>query len=296
VEVVAAFNPAGTPVFQRLLEAGELAEDEYIGVWKSYFLSLAENWLRALYEGDYTEDLQRLDQLLTSVGLRNADDEPLTIFSQIVNRLKKVLGLKSVENSATLSAEGMPVITSKKIEFRDGANETIDTVSEIVRHDDALALLERCLTESGVKLWLVVDRLDEAFQGRPALERPALRALFRTYLDMQAFKNIRLKLFVRRDLFARIISGGFVNLTHINARRIDILWDEDDLYALLFRRITESHHLLELLALPSNEPADVFNAIFPNQVDQGTRKPQTWTWMMGRIRDANGVKPASEPY
>jgi hypothetical protein len=34
VEVVPAFNPAGTPIFQRLLETETLHEDEYIAVWK----------------------------------------------------------------------------------------------------------------------------------------------------------------------------------------------------------------------------------------------------------------------
>ena len=45
VEVVPAFNPAGTPIFQRLLETETLDEDQYIAVWKVYFLSLAGNWV-----------------------------------------------------------------------------------------------------------------------------------------------------------------------------------------------------------------------------------------------------------
>jgi hypothetical protein len=45
------------------------------------------------------------------------------------------------------------------------------------------------------------------------MEVPALRALLRTYLDLTEFEHIKLKLFVRRDLFSRITAGGFVNLT-----------------------------------------------------------------------------------
>ena len=52
-----------------------------------------------------------------------------------------------------------------------------------------------------------------AFQGKPAVERPALRALLRTYLDTLGFPNMRLKLFIRCYLSARIVVGGFVNLT-----------------------------------------------------------------------------------
>jgi hypothetical protein len=77
--------------------------------------------------------------------------------------------------------------------------------------------------------WAALDRLDEAFQGFPAVETPALRALFRTHLDLLEFDGFRLKLFVRRDLFRNIVKGGFVNLTHINARKVEIVWDEQDL-------------------------------------------------------------------
>jgi hypothetical protein len=36
-------------------------------------------------------------------------------------------------------------------------------------------------------------------------------------------------------------------------------------------------------------PGAVFSALFPPQVDRGTRKPNTWTWMLRRIRDGNDV-------
>jgi len=100
-----------------------------------------------------------------------------------------------------------------------------------------------------------------------------------------------MKLFVRKDLFSRITRGGFVNLTHINARKIDITWDEEDLYNLLFWRLADNENFLSILAPPSAEPDAIFQAVFPNQVDSGARKPTTWTWMMGRIRDGSGVKP-----
>lgn len=35
----------------------------------------------------------------------------------------------------------------------------------------------------------------------------------------------------------------------------------------------------------------MFNRVFPQQVDFGKRKPQTWTWIMRRIRDGNDIKP-----
>jgi hypothetical protein len=290
VEVLAAFNPAGAPVFQRLLETEELSEDQYIGVWKAYFLSLGGNYLLSLYEGEFDLDMMSLDDLLHRVGLRTADDTAQTTFSQVVNRIKRLFRLKSLEQTTTFSQEGMPVLTHRA-EFQDGDADEDPQVADLVRHDDALRLLNDTLRANDMTLWLVVDRLDEAFQGRPSVERPALRALFRTYLDMLEFSNIRLKLFVRRDLFARIVEGGFVNLTHVNARRIDITWDEEDLFDLLFRRVKESKGFMERLSAKVDDAQSVFNLLFPQQVDPGDRKPTSWTWMMGRIRDGNEGKP-----
>lgn len=100
-----------------------------------------------------------------------------------------------------------------------------------------------------------------------------------------------MKLFVRRDLFDRIIAGGFVNLTRINARKIEIEWSEDDLWDLLHRRLRENHEFLEMVGAGNASPAQIFAALFPEKVDSGSRKPWTWSWMMRRIRDGQDVRP-----
>lgn len=289
VEVIAAFNPAGTPIFQRLLETCTLTEDDYISVWKAYFLSLAGNWVLNLFDGECSDEMIRLDKILVQSDLRSADETPQTIFSRIVNNVKSFfVRLRAVEASVTTSAEGIPILGGRFEVGKDGSGEI---TSEVTRPDDALNLLQDILGENGFILWLVVDRLDEAFQGHPELERPALRALLRTYLDMLGFPNLKLKLFVRRDLFTRIIEGGFVNLTHINARRVDITWDDEDLRDLLMRRLRSSVKFTALLELGDQDDDELFRTVFPDQVDQGIKKPDTWTWMVGRIRDGNDVKP-----
>ncbi|MDO3107363.1 P-loop ATPase, Sll1717 family [Mycobacteroides abscessus] len=290
VEVIAAFNPAGTPIFQRLLETATLDENQYISVWKVYFVSLAGNWILNFFDGDFSDDMKKLNQLLTQADLRSVDDTAQTIFAKLISRLKRLIpNIKSLEGKATASAGGIPIL-SGKLEFGSDKRPT-EADPDLVRPDDALALVQKILVQSDIKLWLVVDRLDEAFQGQPIVERPALRALFRTYLDMLAFDNMRLKLFVRHDLFSRIIVGGFVNLTHINARRVDITWDDEDLWDLLQRRMRSSAAFIDFLDAEGADDKHLFNIVFPDQVDQGSRRPETWAWILTRVRDANGVKP-----
>jgi hypothetical protein len=286
IDIVPAFNPAGTPIFQRLAESETLSESAYISFWKAYLLALVGNWILGISDGYFDSDASRLHDLLTRTGLRSLDATPHTVFAQLINRVKRLLGRTSaVETKASVDPNGIPIIGAR-LEFSD--DETFEKLS---RHDEALRLLNRILESWDTTAWIVLDRLDEAFQSQPTLETPALRALLRTYLDFNEFSRMRIKLFVRKDLFGRITAGGFVNLTHINAKKIEITWDEEDLRSLLQKRLTGNSKFVSSIAVDPNDGDAIFDAIFPRQVEPGPRKPTTWTWMMGRIRDGNDVKP-----
>ena len=285
VEVLSAFNPAGTPIFQRLIDGERLTENGYIAVWKSYLFMLAGNWLLELYESARPGRLEELDDLLQRSGLRSSDPKPTKLFQRIVTFIRPT----QVESTTTFTPEGIPIFAAKLSFSADGPPK--EQPVAILRYDEALELLDACLQQTGFTLWLVFDRLDEAFQASPNVERPALRALLRTYLDIQNLTQVKMKLFLRNDLFARISEGGFVNLTHINARKIPITWEDDDLYVLLYRRLKESEVLLSELGLTNSaSPDEVFNALFPGKVDDTSKRPTTWNWILTRIRDGNDVK------
>jgi len=288
VEVVTGFNPAGNRVFQRLAQETPLSEGQYVTVWKTYLLSLVGNWLLELYESNLTERMRRLDSLLVEVGLRSKDDSAETIFSKLVNLFKRLMRPKSAQVSLSVSETGIPVI-APKLEF-ETEHPTEDS-PEIIPHERALGELNDALEEVDLSAGVVLDRLDEAFQGFPDVEVPALRSLLRTYLGLLAFPRIRLKLFVRNDLFRKVIQGGFVNLTHVNARKMEIIWEEEDLLNLFCRRVRESESFIKTVGLVGRTDREIFDQIFPKQIDQGLRKPTTWSWIMSRIRDGNGIKP-----
>ena len=287
VEVVAGFNPAGNPIFQKLVQQQALTEGQYVSVWKAYVLSLVGNWVIERAASNQSANLQSLSKILSETGLRSRDNKPETIFSKLINSLQQVLSPKKAEVELTLSETGIPIVTPR-IEF--GSDERTDLPKE-VPHEQALRLLNTCLDEIDCTVWLVLDRLDEAFQGFPAVEIPALRALLRTYLDLLEFDRLRLKLFVRRDLFRKIIGRGFVNLTHINARKKEIVWDEADLQNLFARRVRDNKDFLATFGTDVLTDEQLFYRIFPDKVDKADRKPTTWTWIMSRIRDGNDVKP-----
>lgn len=289
IEIIPAFNPAGNPVFQRLGQMAALTEGQYATVWKSYFLSLVGNWLLAIVDLD-SDNLKRLDDVLTKLGLRSADDSPQTVFSKLVNQVRRLLSPDAVEVGITVTEAGLPVFTPR-VEYGTALEDAKAAPVDVIQHEEALGVLNACLADLGLTVWVVLDRLDEAFQGYPDIERPALRALLRTYLDLSEFNYLKLKLFVRKDLFRKVVQGGFVNLTHVNAKRLDIVWDEDDLKALLCSRIRRDQDFLRMFGTSAKTDDEVFALLFPGQVDAGPRKPTTWAWMLSRIRDGNGIRP-----
>jgi hypothetical protein len=290
VELVAGFNDSGNPVFQRLSQAQVLSEGQYITVWKTYILAILGNYVLDICEGAYSNQMKELDRLLTALGVRTHDATASTVFSQLANLLRSITHPKAAEIAFSVTDAGMPIV-APRVEFAELSPQE-HGIQKIVNSDDALRLLNQTIEDLGINMWLVLDRLDEAFVGMPDIEIPALRALFRTYLDMQAYDRAKLKLFVRNDLFRKVTRGGFVNLTHVNARRVEITWHPEDLHALLCRRVRECPQFMQALSLSQQtEDAAIFSALFPEQVDIGEKKPTTWNWILSRIRDGNGVAP-----
>lgn len=284
-EVVAAFNLTGNPVFQNLLQCPVLTEAQYGSLWKTYILSIAGNYILNLYEDNFNDKMKQLDKILKKNSLRVQDETPGTVFTRLTNFLKKI---KPDAVACPVSVNDSGIINLTPMVSFKGESDRED--DEKIPHEYALRVLNEVAGTVGLNIWLALDRLDEAFVGNVEIEVPTLRALLRTYLDMNEFSNIKLKLFIRKDLFRKIIAGGFVNLTHINARKKEIVWDDDDLENLLKKRVFENTQFVASLGEFISKES-YFSLLFPEQVDSGLRKSKTWNWMIARIRDGNGISP-----
>lgn len=291
VEIVPGFNLTGNPIFSNLKQAGDLDEQSYIVIWKTYIFSLLANWILDILDGQRNKSLKELDWLLTTkLGLRCKNENPSGIFSNLVGWAKKHLVPTAIGVESTIDTFGLPVFTPRvELGERDAGSDESDELLSYIPDDNALRLLHDVLVEFDLHIWVLLDRLDEAFITLPDIEKPALRALLRTYLDLHEFERIGLKLFVRKDLFRKIVSGGFVNLTHISARRVEIEWYKDDLMTVLCERIRQSDHFLELVQGQNFTDRQLFSALFPYRLGNGRNHPITWRWMLSHIRDGNNV-------
>ena len=145
--------------------------------------------------------------------------------------------------------------------------------------DDLLAVADEILQKSGRTVWLAFDRLDVAFVETPELERNALRALFRAYNDLKSKSQIRIKIFVRDDVWRRITEGGFTEASHIT-RTLNIEWTPETLLNLLVLRLIASEKLRRFYGIKVNEmkgsydkQVELFYKIFPDKVATGKTPP-----------------------
>ncbi len=284
-QILTAFNLTGNPIFQELLKIPIQPEGQYIAFWKTYFLSLVGNWMLDQEQIVKQSSIRRVEFFLKQNNLKTSDTTPKGIFTKILSKFPK-RGVASAEVGFGIDENGLPRVTPK-LEFDGPAVQPISFFG--IDYNGGLKMLESALKESNLTIWIALDRLDEAFQGFPNIEVSALRALLRCYLDLREISNLHLKLFIRKDLFRKVIAGGFVNLTHVNAKKIEIVWRDEDLKHLLIARVRDSSEIVRELGLESLNNDEAFTKLFPNKVSQGKKQSTTWNWIMSRIRDGNGV-------
>lgn len=234
----------------------------------------------------------------------------LTIDSPVVAEMNRILGreyyspgllelsqyarrfLRPESISAEIKLDpttGIPTGIGGKITLREPT--PIEADRGILSIDRLLELTDRALMRVGLTVWILLDRLDVAFAEQPQLEDNALRALFKTYLDLLPREHIRLKIFLRSDIWVRLTDQGFREASHIT-RQLTIKWDPRSLLNLVVRRTLQNDAIREfyradpnLILGSSTQQNEFFYRVFPTQVDVGLKKPRTFDWMLSRTLD-----------
>ena len=209
--IVPAERPTGTPAFRDIAADPPTSEDEFVGLWKLYFLSLIGEVLQ-----DWKIETAAAREVLIALADAKLADPDLKLQDRLrraltyVRRSAKATGVEATVAIDPIS--GVPVFGGK-ITFKtaDPAWRTAGYRSV----DEFLEKADAALADAGVEVWVVLDRLDVAFMTHQALEHDALRALFIAYRDMQSLANVRLKIFLRTDIWRRITTGGFREASHI---------------------------------------------------------------------------------
>lgn len=286
--LVPAENPRGAPAFRNLLPDPPVTEREFIGLWKLYFITLLHGLL--VEYGVNNDSTKKLEAALQREGLVRGSLTLAGILSSVFDYVRRALRPQAVEGGVKLDpVTQMPNGFTGKIIFSEPISAKLDV--ELNSVDNLLGLVNDALTTSNLKAWVLLDRLDVAFSENVELEANALRALFRVYLDMLGFSNIKLKIFLRSDIWSRIADGGFREASHVT-RHLTIDWNRNSLLNLIIRRVLNNAALRESFNVSEDlgsavlaEQQALFDRIFPNQVDVGPNKPTTLDWVLSRTRD-----------
>lgn len=280
----------GATVFQTIIADPPPSELSFIFLWKLYCLTLIAKSLRS-YEIN-NQHAQALIRALEEAGLLPAAESLQVLFRAVSNYFKGWMNrdVKAVEWAVSIDpTTGLPAV-SRKTEFDSGSEEQNLSAIPV---EELLEVANSALETENLNLWLLFDRLDVAFADSKELERNALRALFRAYNDLRAYGNLKLKIFVRDDIWQRITSGGFTEASHIT-KAIHITWSEESLLNLVMLRLLNNPSFvdyygadIEKIKSDYNAQKELFYRLAPNQIDTG-RNPDTFNWLISRTTDATG--------
>lgn len=286
---LAAENPRGTPAFRDLANQNLLTEDQCRGLWKLYFLSIASTYLRHAIQVSRSDNktADGVFSLLEANGLLAPHITLVTRLKATLEYLRKYLPAfegKITEPNTGLEFSGKIMLAEPSGEQRSQGYRSLD---------ELLAILDSAFAQENITCWLALDRLDVAFAENNDFEGIALRSLFRTYLDMQSLSNMKLKIFLRDDIWRRIVSTGFREASHV-IRTVTLIWDQPTLLNLMVRRLASNPLICDHYGVHEEEihgdaslQRDLFYHLFPDQVDIGKRQPSTLDWMLTRTADGS---------
>jgi hypothetical protein len=288
--IVPAENPSGATAFADVVTEPPTSEAEFIGLWKLYFLVLLAQVLQDY--GVETKEAKAVYAALRQAGFLKEKMSLKALLRGAREYARAITKAESLETGMMIDpSTGMPIGVTGKITSREPTAEQVQ--AGLVSIDSLLEKADHALDDLGFTVWLILDRLDVAFEQHETLEHNALRALFKAYLDMQGLNRIGLKIFLRTDIWRKITESGFREASHITSN-LTISWDRQGLCNVVMRRALKNPAVSEYYGV---DPAEVFasveaqeellNRMLPDQVDAG-RNPATFDWMITRTQDGTG--------
>ncbi len=288
----------GDPIFSRFKpQFKQLDEIDFQNFWRVYFLSLINSQFLAdsKHSGRIKSaagEVKAYKQLATQHGFPFLE-EKYTLETVVAWALSKIPRPRRIE--VKLDPSTGTVTPSVGFEQASTA-EPLERVPAFIAelHDAVVAVLKR----SGLRVWVMLDRLDEVFPRRSETERIALRALLRTTSSFRT-ELLRIKIFLRDDIFDSVTEtpGGFPALTHIVSRCSDTLrWNRDQILHLIVNRVWTSQQIRHYFKIRKDRTdvdqsyrEEVFYRVFPEKIRRGKNQSRTLEWIFRHCEDSNGV-------
>lgn len=292
-----AENPTGNTAFSSLKNDPPTTETEFVRLWKLYFLVITAQVFNEYGINDI--HAKKVREILTDCNLIPAQNKLASFLKVCFDFMRSFKNGKEVSTTAEFDPN-TGQYTGQKLSLTFGEPTKNDFEKGLIPIEFAYDLLQKSLLENKIKLWIIIDRLDVAFLESEELETNALRALFKAYLDLTQFNEIKIKVFLRDDIWQRITSQGFREASHITKFQ-NLQWSKESLLNLIISRILDNSELVLTLCLDKTEilsditkQEELFYRLFPTQIDLGSRKSATLDWILSRTMDGKGTNSPRE--
>ncbi|MBR1277463.1 P-loop ATPase, Sll1717 family [Bradyrhizobium sp. AUGA SZCCT0283] len=286
--LIPAENPRGGTVFKDLSTEPPTTEQEFVALWKLYILTVIAQQIRDF--GISGNGADRIYDILETAGLLETKLNLRSILRAAHDYARRIIAAESLEGGLKIDPNTLlPTGVTGKIVLREPSQDLRKV--GIVSIDSLFSDLDDVLESNNLSVWVLLDRLDVAFVDNHDLEANALRALMRAYSDLKNTGRLALKIFLREDIWKRIMDGGMREASHL-IRYVMLEWAEPTLLNLIMKRLLMNEALVEDFGLDVNAilgsakaQEDTFYRFFPKQVDQGPQKASTFKWLVTRCAD-----------
>ncbi len=290
ITLLEAENPRGEVVFEAFRQhfskaplEEKLLLNDIQKFWKVYFLTLIVNQFQS--ENIKEDTIKEIIKLFEALKLIPAQKNLKRILEKVLDYLGQVLLLKIFQPKLSFNPmnPSLPEI-GIDIVFQEPKLET-----KIWELDEILEIIDAYLHKNNRTIWVSIDRLDVAFQDDLLLEKRALKSLLIVCNHFAKYENISLKVFLREDLWKKILNEGLREASHL-IRVEYIKWDESRLFNVVMRRILINYEIWGLSlaqkeAIEKNklQQEKLFYQLFPLQIEQ----KDTFVWILSMLTDSN---------
>lgn len=162
---------------------------------------------------------------------------------------------------------------------------------------DALHEINSKLEKESKYAWLLYDDLDQDIQEYTKLQNEAISGLFTFALSLETsgIRNIRLKIFLRNDIWYRL---NFTNKSHLVGRDVELKWTREDFLRLAYRQASLSSDFHNIVAKfsPISDPdtaseqslEKALELLWGIDREKGKKSKKVARWVHERLTDASG--------
>ncbi len=320
VVILSGVNSTGESIFNHFKSDFEkFDEAEFENFWKLYIITLIYNQFLnnpqyETYLSDCKEEIKNFKRACDSAGIPDIKSQMdrkdmigwvLNTFKKL--RIKGAIATDTSNPNLLLFTGSVDFDNKTKVDQKEIVSLYVETIGK------SLAVI---LKKSRLKIWVVLDRLDEVFERYSMIEFNGLRGLLRSYKSFelpQQSELFRLKIFLRDDIKEFLTNSEVFKkyyplkkipplaaATHIFAKESPVLsWTEDEIEQLILMRLLISNELRRHLGIDpkirrselydlmrdKRQRITLWNQIFPEKITNSS----SLVWMYSRLRDSNGV-------